>query len=220
MRTKTQLSPAASAVLSTAVTAVTWKWITTSIMMERVAALTRVGGFPPLLPHAPISLTKEILPVPLAKVVLAILKENKMTITNTVSETISSTFICSDTEKGFLLGSSRRLSCIDNCAELQELNAGKYFYEPDPTLANEIINRWRKNGVCFSGFIHSHVVPKMELSEDDIEFAKRLFSSFKLPVLWFGIGILCNEKIVFKFFSVQEIEGQIEIGPEEVNFTC
>ncbi len=128
---------------------------------------------------------------------------------------LSTTFRECDVEKGFLLGSSTDLIYIDHCFDLPAADAGLHFYEPDPVLADKAIQRWANQGVCFCGMIHSHVVDKQELSENDIEYAKVLFSAYHLPLLWFGIGIVHSEKVDFRFYSVSETDGQVSITQEE-----
>lgn len=120
-----------------------------------------------------------------------------------------------DVEKGFLLGSSNDLTHIDHCFDLPAMDAGLHFYEPDPVLADKQIQHWADQGVCFCGMIHSHVVDKQELSENDIEYAKVLYAAYHLPLLWFGIGIVHADKVDFRFYSVSETDGQVNIIQEE-----
>ena len=132
-----------------------------------------------------------------------------------VMEDISTNFFKCDVEKGFLLGSSNDLTHIDHCFDLPAMDAGLHFYEPDPVLADNQIRHWAGQGVCFCGMIHSHVVDKQELSVNDIEYAKVLYTAYHLPLLWFGIGIVYTDKVDFRFYSVSESEGQINITLEE-----
>lgn len=132
-----------------------------------------------------------------------------------VLSNISRVFRDCDVEKGFLLGSSKDLSRIDHCFDLPARDAGLHFYEPDPILADKRIRCWADQGVCFCGMIHSHVVDKQELSENDVEYAKVLYSAYHLPLLWFGIGIVNAGKVDFRFFSVTESGGQVNINQEK-----
>ena len=127
---------------------------------------------------------------------------------------ISEAFRESAVEQGFLLGSGQDLSHIDYCFNLPASDAGLHFYEPNPIEADNAIRRWGQLGVCFCGMVHSHVVNKMDLSENDIEFAKALYSAYHLPVLWFGIGIVSADIIVFRFYSVLKTDEQVIISPE------
>ena len=112
---------------------------------------------------------------------------------------------CSKTEEqGFLLGSRLKLNCIDYCNYLPAHKSGKYYYEPNAEAANEIIRTWEEEGICFCGLIHSHVVDKKELSENDIEYAKVLCNTYGLPVFWFAIAVVEKRNIDFIFWSVKE----------------
>lgn len=139
-----------------------------------------------------------------------------MIIDKNILEQISSAFQSVPIEQGFLLGSSNHSAHISHCIKLTEINSGMNFYEPNPKAANFAIHNWFKQGICFTGFIHSHITPKMDLSEDDIHFAEKLFSSFRLPTLWFGIGTLCNKEVIFHFYSVQKTNGIITLEPEKI----
>lgn len=132
-----------------------------------------------------------------------------------VLEGISTNFSKCDVEKGFLLGSSNDLTHIDHCFDLPAMDAGLHFYEPDPVLADKQIQHWADQGVCFCGMIHSHVVDKQELSENDIEYAKVLYSAYQLPVLWFGIGIVHSNIVDFQFYSVSKSGEQVNITQEK-----
>ena len=136
-------------------------------------------------------------------------------INKNVLEDISTAFCKCDVERGFLLGSSDDLTHITHCFDLPAMDAGLHFYEPDPVLADNQIRQWAGQGVCFCGMIHSHVVDKQELSENDIEYAKVLYSAYHLPLLWFGIGVVHSEKVDFRFYSVSETDGQVSITQEE-----
>lgn len=136
-------------------------------------------------------------------------------INKNILEDISTAFCMCEVEKGFLLGSSDDLTHIDHCFDLPAMDAGLHFYEPDPVLADKQIQHWADQGMCFCGMIHSHVVDKQELSENDIEYANVLYSAYHLPLLWFGIGIVRADNVEFKFYSVSESNGHINITQEE-----
>lgn len=138
-----------------------------------------------------------------------------LSIQNDVLSEISTVFSRNkNREQGFLLGSSTQLTHIDDCIYLPASKSGIHFYEPDLDAANYAIRNWGKKKVCFCGMIHSHVVNKPNLSENDIEYAKQIFKAYNLPVLWFGIGIVGISSVQFLFFSVSEIESSIAITPE------
>lgn len=132
-----------------------------------------------------------------------------------ILENISTAFCMCDVEKGFLLGSSNELTYVDHCFDLPAMEAGLHFYEPDPVLADQAIRRWADQGVCFCGMIHSHVVDKQDLSVNDVEYAKVLYSAYQLPILWFGIGIVNANKVDFRFYSVSEFGEEVNIVLEE-----
>lgn len=132
-----------------------------------------------------------------------------------VLEEISAAFGKCEVEKGFLLGSDSTLNHINYCFDLPASDAGLHFYEPNPICADETIRCWANQGVCFCGMIHSHVVDKQDLSVNDIEYAKVLYSAYHLPVLWFGIGIVHANKVDFRFYSVSESREEVNITLEE-----
>ena len=119
-----------------------------------------------------------------------------------ILEKIGQVFSSSDVEQGFLLGCTTRLDCLDYCEQVPAVRAGIHFYEPDATCANEIIQSWAKRGICFCGFIHSHVVDKEDLSEADEEFARSLSGAYDIPVMWFGLGVVNCQSVSFSFYSV------------------
>lgn len=123
-------------------------------------------------------------------------------------------FASSTVEQAFLLGCTSRLDCLNRCCKLPAVRAGKHFYTPDATAADQIITAWGVEGVCFCGFIHSHVVNKEELSEADILFAKELIAAYDLPVLWFGLAIVTAREVAYKFYAVSRQERHnIDIKP-------
>lgn len=125
-------------------------------------------------------------------------------IRKTVLHQLEQTFKSCDVEQGFILGCSSRLELIDSCCQIPALQAGMYYYYPNTSKADEIINNWAKQGICFCGFIHSHVVKNYQLSFEDIEFTKKLFQTYKLPIMWFGIGVVLFNSVDLCFYRVQE----------------
>lgn len=128
---------------------------------------------------------------------------------------IKRVFLSQKEETGFLLGSASRLNRLEHCCQLPAKQAGMYFYTPDENAADEIIRKWSEQGICFCGMIHSHLVPKENLSDHDIEYAKMIFQAFSLPVLWFGIGVMSSDSAKFHFYSINETTGN-KIQIEEV----
>lgn len=121
--------------------------------------------------------------------------------------------ISSDVEQGFILGSQTRLDQLDCCKEIPAVQASLNFYKPNSTVADATIQQWANNEVCFSGFLHSHVSDKNDLSEADIVFAERLYKAYCLPVLWFGLAIINECNVSFVFYAVHENNGTIQISP-------
>ena len=53
----------------------------------------------------------------------------------------------------------------------------------------------------------------MELSQNDIEFAKQLLMTYKLPVLWFGLGVVAGDNVNFQFYSVIADKVGVKLTP-------
>lgn len=123
-----------------------------------------------------------------------------------ILEKMREIFVFGKEEQGFLLGSASCLNQLDNCYQIPAVQAGIYFFEPDVSAADSMIRNWAKQGICFSGFIHSHIVEKNDLSIPDIEFAKKLFCAYELPVLWFGLALVKKNTVEFKFYAVKQYD--------------
>ena len=136
-------------------------------------------------------------------------------IQKTVLRQIEDCFLSQDTEQGFLLGSKQNLEKIDMCCPVPVEQASTYFIIPDAERADWKVKDWRKQGICFCGMIHSHVCRKEALSEADRTFAERLYRSYQLPVLWFGIGIVKSSRVKFKFYRVEQKGQRVLISLEE-----
>ena len=112
-----------------------------------------------------------------------------------------------DREQGCILGCSERLDRIDCVMPIRAAEASKFFYRPDVTQANCMIRQWAEEGVCFCGFIHSHVTEKRGLSEADMLFAESMFKSFCMPVMWFGLAVLQEKQKDYFFYLMKERQG-------------
>lgn len=139
----------------------------------------------------------------------------QLRINKTTLAEIASAFRNCNTEKGFLLGSNTFLNYISFSCDLPASDASRHYYSPNANFANHIISNWAAYGICFCGMVHSHLVNKQYLTENDIEYAKALYTAYNLPILWFGIGVIKNDNVVFKFYSVSESDGQVNISPIE-----
>lgn len=134
-----------------------------------------------------------------------------MEIQESILQQLTQTFLSNDYEQGFLLGSTSCLEQLDCCHQVAPARASMQFYTPDANEVNKIIANWVEKNICFCGFIHSHVVEKKDLSQNDIEFAQLLFNAYQLPVLWFGLGIVEQDEVHFRFYSVTSNKGDIDI---------
>ncbi len=121
-----------------------------------------------------------------------------------VLQQIKQSFGSGKVEQGFILGAGSHLEQLDYCYQIPAARMGMYYYSPDVNTANIKIKEWAKEEICFCGFIHSHVVYKKEFSEGDIEFAKKLLEAYKLPVLWFGLGVVTKDDVDIYFYALKK----------------
>lgn len=119
-----------------------------------------------------------------------------------VLQEITRSFLSGERERGFLLACASRLDRLEYCCEIPAVQAGLYFYEPDAKMADYEIRRWAEQGICFCGFLHSHIVSQNKLSQNDIDFARELFYAYSLPVMWFGLGIVTEGNVSFSFYAI------------------
>lgn len=130
-----------------------------------------------------------------------------------VLEHIRNAVVASDVEQGFILGSQTRLDQLDCCKEIPAVQASLNFYRPNSMNAEAHVKQWAACNVCFSGFLHSHVVDKSDLSEADLSFAENLYHAYSLPFLWFGLAIVSKSNVTFSFYKVYEEDGTVRIAP-------
>lgn len=130
-----------------------------------------------------------------------------------ILEAMSTVFSSNPQEDGYLLGCSLRTNHLTHALHLPAAHAGRNHYAPDPLRATEIIQHWATQGICFCGFIHSHVTDKQDLSEADLQFAQALFQAYRIPVLWFGLAVVSRNTVTFRFYSVTEDRETIHISP-------
>ena len=129
-----------------------------------------------------------------------------------VLDEIQNHFLNNDNiEQGFLLGCRQNLEQIDMCGLIPVKQTSTYFITPDEEQADEIIDSWARQKICFCGMIHSHVRQKEDLSEADLLFAEQLCQVYMLPFLWFGIGIVKRQKVELKFYRLKRNKQQILI---------
>lgn len=125
-------------------------------------------------------------------------------------------FLQGDCEQGFVLGCTSCLDRLDHCLQIPAIQAGTYFYVPDTVAADKAIRTWGEQGVCFCGFVHSHLVNRHELSDKDREFAFQLFDVYSLPVLWFGVCVVSGDVADLFFYAITETDGEKKIASVEV----
>lgn len=132
-----------------------------------------------------------------------------------ILQQLRQSFSLSHVETGFILGTYSCLEQLEYCYQIPAVQAGIHYYSPDIVIANKKIKEWTEVGICFCGFIHSHVVKKVDFSNGDIEFAKKLMNSYRLPVLWFGLGVVNDDcEVDIYFYSVtQQNNFEIDIKP-------
>lgn len=133
---------------------------------------------------------------------------------------IKETFKENSFEQGFILGCTSRLDFIDTCTQIRAVQAGLYFYSPDAKEATEAIRNWREQGVCFCGFIHSHMTNKKEFSENDILFAKKLIQNFNMPYLWFGLMVITEDKAEATFYQLLYENSEVVLTLNEFRTIC
>lgn len=121
-------------------------------------------------------------------------------IKNSILLSLEAYFLSKHEERGALLGYSDCSQCVDCVKQIPSLRSGVYYYEPDHNEANRTIRNWADKGIRFCGFIHSHVIPQYELSEEDILFLKKLIHARNGNVI-FGLGVVNNGKVEFRFYQ-------------------
>lgn len=119
----------------------------------------------------------------------------------------------SDIEQGFILGSQTRLDQLDCCKEIPAVQASLNYYKPNSAVADMTIQQWANDEICFSGFLHTHIGDKCDFSDADIDFAKKLYNAYHLPLLWFGLAVVNKCDVSIDFYSIQEDDGNIRIKP-------
>ena len=110
--------------------------------------------------------------------------------------------ISDEKERGFLLGSVSNYECIDCATMIPAKESGPYFYMPDSNYVNGIIRNWATNGICFSGFIHSHTKGNMSFSQNDLEIAEQLLSRYQVPFLWFGLVVVDENSVELLIYKL------------------
>lgn len=140
-----------------------------------------------------------------------------LNIRHSVYSELEHVFLLDKHEQGFILGSMQDYNSIDFCKLIPARQSGEYFYTPDNLVANMSIWKWGNEGICFSGFIHSHTKGQKIFSEDDILFCHQLLSNYRVPYLWFGLGIITAEKTIkTKFYKACKQHEHLLLHPVAV----
>lgn len=130
---------------------------------------------------------------------------------------LEQTFLLDTYEQGCILGSKEHFNSIDCCKLIPASQSGDFFYVPDNCVADFAIREWADEGICLSGFIHSHTKGQMDFSEDDILFASQLLNSYRVPYLWFGLGIVTTGKEVeMRFYQILKKDAELVLNPAVV----
>ena len=91
-------------------------------------------------------------------------------------------------EQGGIIGTSKNLYCISHFFPDHNSSSSSSTYSPNSKHINAQIKIWSNNGICFLGFIHSHIGGCNILSKEDKQYIFRLLVSFPhLQFMWFPI---------------------------------
>lgn len=122
----------------------------------------------------------------------------------------------SKVEQGFILGSSENIECVNHSFHIPAIAETKYYYEADYNKANQIIKNWYRQGICFTGFIHSHPMGCINFSNSDLVFAGKLLDCFDMPFLWFGLIVDTEKTPEIKFFKIWKESGSLHFHDEKI----
>lgn len=126
-------------------------------------------------------------------------------------------FLSQDHEQGCLLGCSEQLDQIDRVCIIPGVHAEESFV-PDIELLNKQLIQWESLGVCFGGFVHSHIGGGSFVSMEDQETIRRWTQASELPFLCFGVALVSCNDVHLKFYIANNDRKDITIiGMEEVH---
>lgn len=91
----------------------------------------------------------------------------------------------------------------------------KYSYYPNLQIFNNYIQVWAKMGICFAGIFHTHYSNKAVLSDEDINYIKKIFSSMPKEIdgLYFPI-LLIPDKRFIPFLAKRDENGKVKINED------
>ena len=79
-------------------------------------------------------------------------------------------------EQAAILGMDRETGVVTHLHLLNSYAGTDSSFNVESQEVNEVIQAWFRNGVCFSGFIHSHPTGVQTLSKFDLAYARRILS--------------------------------------------
>lgn len=91
----------------------------------------------------------------------------------------------------------------------------KYSYYPNLQIFNNYIQVWAKMGICFAGIFHTHYSNKAVLSDEDINYIKKIFRSMpkEIDELYFPI-LLIPDKRFIPFLAERDENGKVKINED------
>lgn len=136
----------------------------------------------------------------------------RLKIAQTAMDALEQSLSSDLSERGCILGSSKTLTQIDHVCDIPG-SQKKESYSPDMEILNRKIAEWRGIGICFAGFVHTHIGGCAAFSAADAHAAKEWFLASGLPLLWFGVAASKPNGLSFRFYAVKEKKGTIVISP-------
>lgn len=119
-------------------------------------------------------------------------------------------------ERGGILGSNEAGTICrffhDSTAECSGTE-----YSPDTDLLNEVLRRWKKEGIKFQGFIHSHPPGCRVLSSADKEYAEKIMSAFK-GLTYLALPLVMTEPDSGDFQLIPFVAVKDGTTPTELDF--
>lgn len=141
-----------------------------------------------------------------------------MYITDNVMDELKKTCTKSLVEQVFLLGCRENIMLVDVCANVSCRLVSKCFCVPDVKVISQIIEDWYEKHICFCGVVHSHLTSKKDFSEADVQFAKKIYESFLMPLLWLGIVNVHEDTNVLQMYKIHKYMNELRVLPESVEY--
>lgn len=107
----------------------------------------------------------------------------------------------SQDERGGIIGTSKNFRYITHFYPDCNSSCSSSTYSPNSKNVNNQIKSWIDDGVCFIGFIHSHINGCNILSVDDKRYILKLLNAFPhLPFMWFPLFTRDDGQPMFTFY--------------------